>query len=113
MKLNPDDVVLLTQIMAWNGDVPANVGGWRMNGSYAGATERLNGVLGEVAHSNDTFYVCIVPCLALKLPNSHPDYVPSHSASWVAVPSPTMIDWRYVPKVYHSRDGWRLKKDKA
>jgi len=113
MKLNPDDVVTMTQVMACNGDVPTNVGGWRLSEGYAGGTQRMNGVLGEVARSGDTVYVCVRGCLTVRLPNTHPDYTPSVGTVWASVPSPEVIDWRYVPVVYHSRDGWRLKGAKA
>lgn len=113
--LNPDEVVTLTQIMAVNGHVPANVGGWRFADGYAGATPRMNGVVGEVASSTDmngdvTCYVCVSGSDVLSLPNTHPDYKPGPGTIWVTVPQPSQIDWRYVRPEYHRRDGWRVAK---
>ena len=109
MKLNPDEVITMTQIMAVNGHVPANVGGWRMSDGYAGAVHRTNGVVGEVVYGDDTAYVCVSGCTTLQLPNTHPDYTPPPGTVWAAVPKPDQIDWRYVRDTYHSREGWRVK----
>lgn len=106
--LNPDDILTLTQIMARNGDVPANVGGWVLVDGYAGATHRANGVVGEVAGQYGDWYVCVQGCDALSLPHSHPDYVPSAGTAWAHVPRPQDIDWGYVPSQYYTRDGWRI-----
>lgn len=108
-----DDMILLTQILAANGDVPANVGGWRLHeGRPRGALDLYadrNGVLGEVMEVNGLAFVCVSPCLDLMLPNTHPDYRPVPATVWAAVPEPDQVDWRYVPQQYHRRDGWRVR----
>lgn len=109
MTINPNEVVVMTQIMAVNGDVPANVGGWRLSEGYAGSVQRRNGVVGEVAYDGDAAYVCVSGCTQLALPNTHPDYKPCPATLWVSVPRPGSIDWRCVPEVYHDREGWRVR----
>lgn len=113
--LNYNEVIVLTQIMTVNGDIPADCGGWKSNSDYVGGHQRENGVLGECDYDDQgTAYVCVRACLGLSLPNTHPDYVPVLPPRWVIVPQFQSIDWRYVPQQYHRREGWRLlKKDRS
>ena len=99
--LNHDDVISMTQIMAKNGDVPANVGGWAVSEGYAGSVQRHNGILGEVVRDGESVYVCVRECQDLALPNAHPQYRPSPGTAWARVPRAADIDWRYVPAKYH------------
>ena len=105
-------IVTLTQIMAVNGHVP-RYGGWVWSEEYAGATHRINGVVGEVVYgpnlpSGRSVYVCVQGCADLLLPNNHPDYRPTCSTIWVQVPKSAGIDWNYVRRQYHTRDGWKI-----
>jgi hypothetical protein len=100
--INPDEVITLTQIMAVNGHVPCNVGGWRMRERHG------NGIVGQVDHTGSVAYVCVSGSSTLCLPNTHPDYTPNAGTVWASVPRPDAIDWRYVLPRYHRRAGWRL-----
>lgn len=107
-QLSREDAVLLTQIMARNGEVPPTASGWVWVAEYAGDVHRPNGVLGEVARSGESVYVCVSGCDVLALPNSHPDCRPSCGTVWVRVPRPADIDWRYVPSKYRDSASWRI-----
>lgn len=111
--MNYNEIVSLTQIMAVNGDVPRNVGGWQWSEGYAGGVHRRNGSLGEVAYSTDmegarTAHVCIRGCTALCLPSDHADFVPTEETVWATVPRTP--DMRFVSSQYHTRDGRRVRQ---